>query len=452
MAQRSTSESKRCIILFYFSIMTKTKIFFILGILWLVSIPSTNAYLLWLKSADNTIENIQTIEQKHSIRIPLVGFIFDPRGSYVINTINQLSGTLGITRIYHITLSPNMFSAAEVADGKFDEQYKQFFQTVKDNNLRVVFRTMHEMNGGRYPWSSHPENFKKARIHVRNLSREVGLSTNNILFDFSVNHRDMPTKQTPSQTAKLIPCQVKNKEKLGCYTFEDYYPGDEYVDLIWFTFYNRGKGSSDRKRLTPTQIVYEKWREPLKRIKAFEKPIIIDEVGTTAVWYTGDYNYKISKEIYKKNYELKNTWLRQLQQLLWKESDIVGAVYFNVDYTNGLTKKLIWEADWSVINLVTNKVYKTFFTILNNSDDLHLRSPLLNIFGVGTMNIKGIEQFISLKLISKIRKIQILVNKLWKTPQEREKIQQSLWIKDIRKIFPDISEKEIEEIKEIVKK
>ncbi|MDR0369349.1 MAG: hypothetical protein LBH96_02160 [Candidatus Peribacteria bacterium] len=44
-----------------------------------------------------------------------------------------------------------MYSAQEVADGAFDMQYLQFFGKVKENNLRVIFRTMHEMNGGRYP-------------------------------------------------------------------------------------------------------------------------------------------------------------------------------------------------------------------------------------------------------------------------------------------------------------
>lgn len=431
--------------------MTKTKLLLLCWLLWLLGITSTHAYLLWLKSADNTIENIQAIEKTHKIKIPLVGFIFDPRGPYVVNTLNQLSWTLGTTRVYHITLSPNMFSAAEVADGKFDEQYKQFFQSIKDNDLKVVFRTMHEMNGGRYPRSSHPENFKKAWIHVRNLSREIGLSTNNILFDFSVNHRDMPTKGIPSQTAKLIPCQVKNKEKLGCYTFEDYYPWDEYVDLVWFTFYNRWKGSSDRKRLTPTQIVYEKGREPLKRIKALGKPIIVDEVGTTAVWYTWDYNQKISKEIYKTNDKFKNTWLRQLQQLLWKESDIVWAVYFNVDYTNGLTKKLIGEADWSVINTTNNKVYKTIFTLFKNSDDLHLRSPLVNIFWIGLMNINNQEKFIPLTLVSKIRKIETTLNKLWKTPEYIKKLKTSLGEKDLKKMFQNISESDINMLLEIIK-
>ncbi|HCY20931.1 TPA: hypothetical protein DIC40_03630 [Patescibacteria group bacterium] len=109
---------------------------------------------------------------------------------------------------------------------------------------------------------------------------------------------------------------------------------------------------------------------------------------------------------------MKNTWLRQLQNLLWKEQDIIGTVYFNVDYTNGLTKKLIGEADRSVINLETKKVYNTIFTLFKNGDDLHLRSPLLNLFGVGLMEINNKETFVPLKLFSKMRTLQSGINKL----------------------------------------
>ena len=87
-----------------------------------------------------------------------------------------------------------MFTAKEVSEGKFDAQYKQFFKDIKKNNLKVIFRTMHEMNGGRYPRSSNPYRFKKAWIHVRELSRAEGLNQTNILFDMSVNARDLPAK------------------------------------------------------------------------------------------------------------------------------------------------------------------------------------------------------------------------------------------------------------------
>lgn len=96
--------------------------------------------------------------------------------------------------MYHLTISPNQFSAEQVANGAFDEQYLTFFALIKELDLKVIFRTMHEMNGGRYPRSSNPESFKKARIHVRELSRRVDLDQSNILFDMSINARDLPAK------------------------------------------------------------------------------------------------------------------------------------------------------------------------------------------------------------------------------------------------------------------
>ena len=58
----------------------------------------------------------------------------------------------------------------------------------------------------------------------------------------SVNARDLPAKGgKPSQKATFIQCEQNLKEKLKCATFEDYYPGDKYIDLMGVTFYNRGK-------------------------------------------------------------------------------------------------------------------------------------------------------------------------------------------------------------------
>ena len=177
------------------------------------TVSKTEAYIFWLKSSDNTIENIQQIEKKYKVRLPIVWFIFDPRWDNVLATINNIGTWLGKDRVYHITISPNMFNAQDVADWKFNKEYTSVFQAIKDNDLKVIFRTMHEMNWWRYARASNPEIFKQARIHVWKLSRKVWLDQYNILFDFSINHRDMPTLQNPSQSAKLIQCSPWQKEK-----------------------------------------------------------------------------------------------------------------------------------------------------------------------------------------------------------------------------------------------
>lgn len=153
------------------------------------------------------------------------------------------------------------------------------------------------MNGGWYPWGSNPETFKRAWIHVWNLSRSLGLDQNDILFDFSVNHWDMPTSEKPSQQAKLVQCKalepfqkkinlLKKKKKptaeekdslkkyeqqlkilKSCFRFEDYYPGNEFVDLVGVTFYNWGKATSNRQWLSPESILNDPERATLERLK-----------------------------------------------------------------------------------------------------------------------------------------------------------------------------------------
>jgi ABC-type cobalt transport system substrate-binding protein len=74
----------------------------------------TQAYLFGMKSRDNSIQNIQSIEKTYKLDIPIVSFIFDPRGDHVESMMNKFNKELGEDKIYHISISPNMFSAKEV--------------------------------------------------------------------------------------------------------------------------------------------------------------------------------------------------------------------------------------------------------------------------------------------------------------------------------------------------
>ena len=341
------------------------------------------------KSSDNTIENIQQIESGTQISLPIVSFIFDYRGDIQTKLINRLPETLGTGRIYHITLSPSKLSARHVHQGFWDEQYMTLFRLIKKNNLKVVFRTMHEMNGWRYPRSSNPLDFQEARKHVRKLSRNAELDQRNILFDFSIVHRDMPTYGIPSHHASMIFCDqiavttkstnkniqkydkrnkkiwpVRSSHLKKCHRFEDYYPGDNYVDTMGVTFYNRGKASYDRKRLSPEQILKDPQWNTWSRLEKFNKPIVIDEVGTTAIRYTATYHSKRSREAYKTHNNKKNQRLGQLHRFIQQHPRIVATVYFNVDYTNGLSVPISWEADRAVINTKNGKIYSGILPLL----------------------------------------------------------------------------------------
>ena len=371
------------------------KIFLISLLIWFILFPNiNNSYYFWLKSADNTPENIETIEHSLWVKLPVVSFIFDPRDrNDVLNSIDKIAEKLWTDRIYHFTISPDMYSAEDVVMWKFDKQYTAFFKKIKEKNLHVIFRTMHEMNGWRYPRSSNPEKFKAAWIHVRSLSRVAGLNEENILFDFSVNHRDMPTNWTPSQTAPLIQC---NTAKTDCYHFEDYYPWDEFVDIVWFTFYNWWKANSNRLRLSPTQILYDPNWNTYERIKALNKPIVIDEVATTSVWYEWNYSFEKSRNEYLNHDERKDYWIHQLRDFLVNRPEIYVAIYFNADYTHGLTSKIIWEADWAIVNIDDNKVYG-WFQELEAFSEKKLDNILSSLFHLNELTIEWEMIFISSK-------------------------------------------------------
>lgn len=395
------------------------KIFLPILLIWFFSfflnINVSQSYYFWLKSADNTPENIIAIENTYGVNLPVISFIFDPRDrNDVTNSIDRIVELLWTDRIYHITISPDKYSANDVVLWKFDAQYTAFFQKVKEKNLHVIFRTMHEMNGGRYPRSSNPEKFKAAWIHVWTLSRVVWLNEENILFDFSVNHRDMPTKWVPSQTASLIQCNIKKDD---CYHFEDYYPGDEFVDVVGFTFYNRWKANSNRLWLTPTQILYDPNWKTYERIKALGKPIIIDEVATTSVRYDWNYDFEKSRNEYLNHDERKDNRIHQLREFLVNHPEIIAAVYFNTDYTHGLSFNVIWEADWAIVNMEDNKVY-WWFQELEMFSEQKLDNILSNLFHLKQYKIEWETVFIPKKCDKEISTISANINKK-ATPEEK---------------------------------
>lgn len=110
----------------------------------------------------------------------------------------------------------------------------------------------------------------------------------------------MPSVQSkPAHTNDFIACTPALKKSTKCKTMEDYYPGSLYVDLVGVTFYNRGKGRHHRQRLTPSQIIEDPTWSTRSRLQAFGKPLIVDEVGTTAVNYLDTYDPARSLAVYE---------------------------------------------------------------------------------------------------------------------------------------------------------
>jgi hypothetical protein len=175
---------------------------------------------------------------------------------------------------------------------------------------------------------------------------------------------------------------------------------------MWFTFFNRWKGNSDRQRLRPEQIVNQKWRNTLARLKKIGKPIFIDEVATTSVWYEWDYSQQKTENMFNQNYsDLKNQRLFQLKRLLYKNWSILWFSYFNVDYTNWLTEKIIWEADRSVIDFNSNKLYDWIFGLYQDTEKFENNTPLLSLFNISLLNLSGNKMFVKSNYVQLIKSL-----------------------------------------------
>lgn len=393
---------------------TRLWIIFLLAFSLLLT-PVSFSYTLWLFSQSKTAQEILDIEEKiPPNKFQTIAIVFDTYSTQGSEILNTMVNRLGTNRNYHITLAPDMYTAKEVAEGKFDAEYTQFFEDVKLYNIKVFFRTMHEMNGGWYSRSSDPVNFKKAWMRVRDLSRAAGLDQSQIQFIFSLNIHDMPvdflklnaqdwldTSYRPHQKSPLMSCTPKAKLTSWCYLREDYYPESKYVDIIWFTAYNRGKATSNRRWLSFDQIINDPIRNQWNRIKSVKKPIYIDEIGTTAVRYDESFNREQSQDTYSRASISKNKWLRELAHVVSNTPEIVGMNYFNVDYTNGLRELIVGEADWKIFDAYNGCMYLGARDLIEKSDKLNAEFA----FAYKKKEIKKPTELLKKKLVSNGSKI-----------------------------------------------
>lgn len=236
-------------------------------------------------------------------------------------------------------ISPFGFSAAEVASGVYDTQYNRFFEIVKESKAKFLFRTMHEMNGSWYSWSGDSENFKKAWVHIYELSRKAGLNTSNILFIFSANSEDLPAAIEGVIGGEMIYCTPKLHIETKCKALEDYYPGDEYVDMMGLSLYNWGRGRPEPWAYWKSfyELFDNRSSDIYSRLQSYRKPIFLDEVGTTAVDFKGEWTFDKVVNVYDDDFGRKDYWIAQMREQIKKFPEIVGAMYFNRDKTRGFT-------------------------------------------------------------------------------------------------------------------
>lgn len=234
----------------------------------------------------------------------------------VINLLFSSIWNQGLTPFANLYINA---SASSVANGSYDAQiatWAKLYKNYADQGGKAFLAPMQEMNVDTSAYfSTNPEYFKSAYHRIRDIFAEQGVPADSIYWVFAPN----------GWSRSYHP------------PFEDYYPGDEIVDVVGFSSYNFGYHPSNpfKKWETPEQI-YGAYLDRMRNM-APGKPIIIAQTGTTAYFSNG------------KNTEVKNQWLHDAYLYLSTEPSVIGVIYYNsnvafdwlfyktgsVDYYNG---------------------------------------------------------------------------------------------------------------------
>jgi hypothetical protein len=160
-----------------------------------------------------------------------------------------------------------VYSLENILAGKFDPLFRNWMQEARKFNSPIIAEYGVEVNGWWFPWNglynreggSYADSvarFREAYRHIIRIAREEGAY--NVRWVFHVDPWDEPV-------------EAWNR-------FENYYPGDEWIDWVGVSVYGRQLPSDEEAVSFRYQMdwVYGRLRRMTK------KPVIVCEFGTIA--------------------------------------------------------------------------------------------------------------------------------------------------------------------------
>jgi len=242
--------------------------------------------------------------QRHS----LVGLFVSLESS---NPMHDIPAQLNLLMEYGYTPFINLTSnrsASDISAGKIDNAIhslaKVFFNALKNNtNQKIILAPLPEMNGFWESYGESPFYFKKSYKRIRRIFSDEGVSEKNIYWSYAPN----------------------GWAREG-HDYEDYYPGDDWVDILAYSSYNFGFcEATEWPKWQGFKKLHSSYLQKLSALTK-NKPIIVSQMATTAVT--------------RKGYDLgaKGRWLNENYYFLASQPRVAGVIYFNIDK----------ECDWAV--------------------------------------------------------------------------------------------------------
>lgn len=201
-----------------------------------------------------------------------------------------------------------MIRARDILQGSYDHYIEGFASRVRDLGYPVIIRFAHEMNLERYHWGGSMEEYgAESPGRYRDMFKYVAqrfdkAGAKNAMFAFCPNAESVPSPQ--------------GEEGAEWNRAENYYPGDEYVDVLGMDGYNWGKAHTLEEhgwqsRWQSFEKIFESIYMDLKSINP-DKPVYVFE--TASPDKGGDRDLWVSQA-----FETARKW--GLQGIFWFQVD-----------------------------------------------------------------------------------------------------------------------------------
>ncbi len=197
------------------------------------------------------------------------------------------------------------YSLKDIVSGKYDLLLKRFADGVAKFGKPVFVSFGHEMNGSWYPWAGSPEDYKQAYRYVHDKIESYG--ADNITWVWNPN--------------------------IDMGMFNDYYPGDKYVDWVAADGYNTEDWGSQWRSFK------ELFDSSLDELQQFNKPIMVGEFGC-------DENNNTDKTVRKPQF------LSGSLEAIAAEKRVKAYIYFDINKFEGGAPK-----DWAIESPESRKAY-----------------------------------------------------------------------------------------------
>lgn len=164
---------------------------------------------------------------------------------------------------------------ADITRGDYDTILSNFAKDAKKYGRKIWLRTLHEMNLDGYPWSVfytfkidqqiRTQEFLDAWRHIYTLVKNIAGDT--IVMQLGYNSKNAFDRTD---------------------AFSDFFPGENYVDMVCTSGYNRaGSDLNHQKWLTFTDI-YTNWYNQMVALTPSLKPLCIGEISSAPSCCGGD--------------------------------------------------------------------------------------------------------------------------------------------------------------------